>query len=297
MIINQQNLDSLFTGYKGAYKRGFDGATSYWSTVAMKVTSMTEKEIYTWLAQLPGFREWVGDRVIQGLSTKGFEIVNRDFESTIAVPRNKIEDDLYGVFTPMVEEMGRAAATLPDQLVFELLAKGFTETCHGGQYFFDSDHPVSYGDAAPVSVANTDGGSGEPWYLLDTSRAIRPLIYQERRAFNLVRKDDERDDNVFFRKEFIYGVDARASAGFGIWQLAWGSKQTLNSANYAAARAAMQKFKGEGGRPLGVKPTVLIVGPSNEQKALELINTDTLTAGAGNPWHKTVDVIVTPWAA
>jgi phage major head subunit gpT-like protein len=297
MIINQQNLNSLFTGYNAAYKRGFEGAASHWNAVAMKVTSMTEKEIYTWLAQLPGFREWIGDRVIKGLATKGFEVTNRDFESTIAVPRNKIEDDLYGVYTPMIEEIGRAAASHPDQLVFELLGKGFTERCHDGQYFFDTDHPMSNAEGEAISVANTDGGSGEPWYLLDTSRAIRPLIYQERRPYHLVRKDDERDDNVFFRKEYIYGVDARSAAGFGMWQLAWGSKQQLSSTNYSVGRAAMQKLKGEDGRPLGVRPTVLIVGPSNEQSALELINSATLSAGESNPWHRSVEVIVTPWAS
>ena len=31
------------------------------------------------------------------------------------------------------------------------------------------------------------------------------------------------DDNVFFKKEFIYGVDARCNAGYGLWQLAFGS--------------------------------------------------------------------------
>lgn len=297
MIINQQNLDHLFTGYKAAYARGFEGAKSYWASVAMKVPSTTEKETYAWLAQLPGVREWIGDRHIKGLATKGFEIENKDFESTIAVPRNKIEDDLYGIYSPMVEELGRVGAVHPDEIVFALLAKGFSEKCHDGQYFFDTDHPVGNGEDEPVSVANTDGGSGEPWYLLDTSRVVRPIIYQERRPFHLVRKDDERDDNVFFKKEYIYGIDGRSNAGFGLWQLAWGSKQTLNAANYAAARAAMQKFKGDEGRPLGVKPTVLVVGPANEQAALKLINSATLASGESNEWHNTVEVIVTPWAA
>lgn len=295
MIINQQNLDHLFTGYKAAYARGFEGAKSYWNSVAMKVPSTTEKETYAWLAQLPGVREWIGDRHIKALSTKGFEIENKDFESTVAVPRNKIEDDLYGIFTPMVEELGRVAAVHPDELVFGLLGKGFTEKCHDGQYFFDTDHPV--GSEAAGSVANTDGGAGEPWYLLDTSRVVRPIIYQERRPFHLVRMDDERDPNVFFKKEYIYGVDGRSNAGFGLWQLAWGSRQTLDAAHYASARAAMQKFKGDEGRPLGVKPTLLVVGPDNEQAALKLINTATLENGESNPWHNTVDIIVTPWAA
>lgn len=295
MIINPGNLETLFNGFKAAYQQGFEGAATQWASVAMEVPSITEKEIYGWLGQLPGMREWIGDRLIQNLVAKGFTIENRDYESTIGVPRNKIQDDQYGVFTPFLQEMGRAAAAHPDQLVFATLAKGFTELCHDGQYFFDTDHPVGTNNA--VSVANTDGGSGEPWYLLDTSRAIRPLIFQKRQDYNFVSKDQPGDDNVFMRKTFLYGVDARVNAGFGLWQLAWGSKQSLDAAHYTAARAAMQKFKGDEGRPLGVKPTVLIVGPSNEEKALKLINTTTMESGESNPWHKSVEVIVTPWAA
>ncbi|WP_417050343.1 Mu-like prophage major head subunit gpT family protein [Dysosmobacter welbionis] len=44
-----------------------------------------------------------------------------------------------------------------------------------------------------------------------------------RRRPQLVTKDSPSDDNVFFNKEFIYGVDARYNAGYGLWQLAFGS--------------------------------------------------------------------------
>lgn len=298
MIIDQKNLNALFTGFKSSFKSGFEGAESNWASVAMLVPSVTSKEIYGWLGQLPGMREWIGPRQIANLATKGFEIENLDFETTIAVPRNAIEDDQYGIYTPLVQEMGRAAAAHPDELVFKTLAKGWTEYCHDGQYFFDTDHPVgTNGGSEVVSVSNTSGGAGTAWYLLDTSRAIRPLIFQKRRDYNLVSKTDETDDNVFMNKEYVYGVDARGNAGFGLWQLAFGSKQELNAANYEVARTAMQSFKGDEGRPLGVKPTVLIVPPSLEGKALDLINSTTLENGQSNKWFKSVEVIVTPWAA
>jgi len=298
VIINETALNALFTGYKSAFKAGFEGAKTAWASVAMEVPSTTEKEVYGWLGQLPGMREWIGDRHIKSLVAKGFEIENLDFEATIAVPRNKIEDDQYGIFTPFVTEMGRAAAAHPDELVFKTLAKGWTEYCYDGQYFFDADHPVgNAGTTEVTSVSNSGGGTGTPWYLLDTSRSLRPLIFQKRRGYNLVQKADPSDDNVFMRKEYLYGVDARGNAGFGLWQLAFGSKQELNAASYETARTAMQSFKGEEGRPLGVKPTVLIVPPSLEGKALDLINSTTLENGQSNKWYKSVEVIVTPWAA
>ncbi len=85
------------------------------------------------------------------------------------------------------------------------------------------------------------------------------------------------------------------TAGFGLWQLAYGSRQALTSANYAAARAAMMAFTADGGRKLGVTPTVLVVPPSLEEAGLNLLNTEFGAAGASNPWKATAKLIVTPY--
>ena len=60
----------------------------------------------------------------------------------------------------------------------------------------------------------------DQWYLLCTKRAIKPLVFQDRQKPKFVSLDKDNDDNVFFRKEYIYGVDARCNAGYGLWQLA-----------------------------------------------------------------------------
>ncbi len=36
-------------------------------------------------------------------------------------------------------------------------------------------------------------------------------------------KTAETDDNVFMKKQFLYGADSRGNAGFGFWQMAFGS--------------------------------------------------------------------------
>ena len=64
------------------------------------------------------------------------------------------------------------------------------------------------------------------WFLLDTTKPIKPLIYQQRKAAEFVSKDNPNDDNVFFNKEFVYGVDCRDNVGYGLWQLAYGSDGT-----------------------------------------------------------------------
>ncbi|MNN20941.1 Mu-like prophage major head subunit gpT [compost metagenome] len=65
--------------------------------------------------------------------------------------------------------------------------------------------------------------SDTAWYLLDTSKPVRPFIYQERKAPNFVQQTDPQADDVFMRKKFKFGAEARAAGGYGFWQLAYGS--------------------------------------------------------------------------
>ncbi len=134
-----------------------------------------------------------------------------------------------------------------------------------------------------------------PWYLLDTSRAVKPLIWQERETyrFNAITAPD--DAHVFMNDEYIYGVRARVNAGFGLWQLGFGSKAFLDPDNYAAARAAMMDFRADGGRILGIKPTTLVVPPALESDALKLLNSEYRVGGGTNEWKGTAELIVTPF--
>ena len=68
-------------------------------------------------------REWVGQRQIQSMQAQGTSITNKKFESTVGIPREDIEDDQVGLYTPMMELAGQSAAELPDDEVFSLLKK------------------------------------------------------------------------------------------------------------------------------------------------------------------------------
>lgn len=297
VIINSKNLDLVFRGFQTVYSDAYLEAPVDYDKIAMTVKSQSRDETYGWLGQFPQLREWIGPRHIRSLTAHAFTIQNRSFESTVSVPREDIADDRLGVFKPAFSEMGQLARRHPEELVFDLLSSGFETECFDGQNFFDTDHPVMISEGETDAVSNMQAGSSEPWYLLDTSRSVRPIVWQEREPYEFVSKVNPSDDNVFFNKEYIYGVSARVNAGFGLWQLAFGSQLTLNADNYSSARAAMMSFKGEGGRKLGIKPTTLVVPPSLEKAALELLNTDTFDGGGSNPWKGTVELIVTPYVA
>ena len=64
------------------------------------------------------------------------------------------------------------------------------------------------------------------WFLLCTNRFLKPIIFQDRKKAKLTALIKDDDENVFMRNEFIWGVDARYNAGYGFWQMAYGSTGT-----------------------------------------------------------------------
>lgn len=262
----------------------------------MEVKSTGSEEVYGWLTGLPQLREWIGERLIGQASKARYVIENRRFESTIRVQRTHIEDDKLGVYGPQVQMMAYEAATHPDKLVFELLRKGFTDPCFDGQPFFDTDHPLTTKDGQEVSVSNVGAESDPMWFLLDTSKAVKPLVFQNRIPYQLQSLTSDSNDHVFSRDEFLYGVRARANAGYGLWQMAFGSKQPLTAENYQAARARMQTMRYDQGRIMGVMPDLMVVGPENEAAARAILKADQVE-GTNNIWSGSCDLLVTPYLA
>ena len=299
MIVNQANLRGLNVSYSTAYNKAFEGVESNYGKIATTVPSTTAETSYKWLGQVPQMREWIGEREIQKLSSYGYSIVNKKFEMTVAVPRDDIEDDQYGVYTPLFSNMGEAAAQHPDILCFDALKGGFKEKCYDGKYFFAEDHPSGEGgkkavsnlshdkldadsyemarasmmsitgdkgkslnlvpdllvvspanekaarlllkadlingttnvlkDTAELLVATELADMPDAWFLLCTKRFLKPIIFQKRKAIKMTALTKDTDQNVFMSDEFVWGADGRSNAGYGFWQMAYGSDGTEES--------------------------------------------------------------------
>lgn len=299
MIINSGNLRTQGRNFNALFNRGLGRAPTDHEMVAMTVPSSTAAQEYGWLGKFPSVREWLGSRVVQNIKTHDYTIRNKDWELTVAVDRNDLEDDNIGIYGPLFEEMGASTSAKACQLVFELLKAGFTTSCYDGQFFFDTDHPVILEDGTDGVVSNSQGGAGAYWFLADLSegRTLKPIILQMRKAWQFVTRDALTDDNVFDLKEFRYGADARMNVGYGFWQMIQGSRQPLAAANYKTAYQQLEGMKGDHGRPLGLRPTHLICGPALREEASKLLTAELGTNGESNIWRNTAQLMVTPWLA
>lgn len=295
LIVNASTLSNLYTGFKAHFQKGAALAEPQWSQVATVVPSTTKTEEYGWLGNMPSVRKWVGDRIVHNLSVHKYSVTNADYELTIGVDRNDIEDDNLGVYGPMFQNIGHSTARHRDEEVFSVLARAWDTPCYDGQPMIDADHPVIAPDGSVVSKSNNGGGAGAPWFLMDLRQPLKPIIVQERKSFDFVAMTSPTDENVFMRREYVYGVHGRSAVGFGFWQQIYGSRQTLDVTAFAGGFEALETMAGDHGQKLGIRPSHLLVPPSLRVKAQEIVKVSRLSNGADNPWHGVVDVIVCPW--
>lgn len=307
MLLNKATLASIFISLKTEFNNALKTGEPMWQKIAMRVTSTTKQNDYAWLSKFPKMRKWIGEKNIKALEASKYSIVNDDFEATVEVHRNDIEDDNLGIYGPQAQMAGESARDLPDDIVFDLVNGAFATKCYDNQYFFDTDHPVrnpetgedesvsnkltkkldastlakaqgSLGAAltairtfkddegrplaiqpnvllvppALVDTANLlmtvdrlEDGKPNPykgqlevvssgrltdpnaWFVLDTRQAVKPFIYQLRKAPVFVSQTNMDSDDVFNKALFKFGAEARAAGGYGFWQLAVGSDGTV----------------------------------------------------------------------
>ncbi|MBI1321333.1 MAG: hypothetical protein GC168_20605 [Candidatus Hydrogenedens sp.] len=302
MDLTPANLQALNTGFRANFNRGFVGVLPEYREIAMEVPSSTESNSYGWMGDMPEVREWLGERVVHQLNAYGFTLVNKRFELTIGVDVDKIEDDQYGVYGPIMTEFGRSVGRFPNKLVMSILRGGTSGAAIGfdGKPLLATDHPRLNAAGKPVGVSNWAGGAGSRWYLADLSRAIKPLVYQPRKAFGFVRKDRPEDDNVFDNNEIRYGTNGRCNAGPGFWQLIYGSGQELNVANFEAAKTAFEALKLErSDEKAGVMATHLIVPTDLEGAGRRILKAGLVpqtvgdnTVAVTNVWENAAQLLV-----
>jgi phage major head subunit gpT-like protein len=296
-MITKQTMEAINTAFRANFAEGQKLYAPTWSRIATLIKSTTSQNTYPSLGDMPGMREWIGDRQQKEFEDFDYTIKNRLFEQTVKVKRTKIEDDEYGLYAPLMTGLGQASAMWPDQLVYEAVRKGFTSLCSDGQFFFDIDHPV-YNNEGQVSgtVSNMQAGAGAPWMLLNTKGAMKPFLFQERvKAGKLVIKNQDEDEGVFMRDEYVYGDRARGAAGYCFWQMAYASKDVLNEVNFKAARASMRNIKNTRGEPVVNEPDLLVVGVGNADLAEDLLKKLHKTGGETNTLSGAVEFLVTPY--
>lgn len=284
--LNAAYMKEVSKGFKTIFNDVLKTQNSDYLKIATEVKANTISVDYSWIADMPSMREWVGDRVLNELSAWNYSIAKKDWESSIKVHRDVIEYDNLGIVKPRIKDLAAAVPEHYNSMSFGLLESN--GECYDGKKFFASDHEIngaqfsnlgkleltqsSFTDtmiamgrlikdngnplrirptllvvppeleAKATELFSTEkraNGSSNPyfkkveilvcpyltkkkaWYLLDTSRSVKPIILQINKRAEFVAQDKLDDEAAFMRKEFRYGVDTEDNVGYGLWQMAY----------------------------------------------------------------------------
>lgn len=289
-VVTQALMEALRTSFDTRFKNGRMKAKPVGAFMATAIPSSTKIATYGFLGDLPIFRKWAGEKRIKTLEEKVYQLINDPYEVTVGIHKHQVADDNLGLYGSIFEGWGMEAELWPDRLLFDALSQGHLRPCFDNQNFFDAAHPTYHDDGGTYSNINT-AGTVQPWYLLDCSKSLNPLIFQEREKPQFRMITDPEDSHVATTGEFIAYGEARGSAGYTLPFLAYRSTATLNAANYVAARDLMAGWTDDVGDPRGVRSTHCVYGVSNRAAADDLFGKQNLAGGESNVHWNAVERI------
>ncbi len=154
MLITTATIQALQTTFSSQFRSAYADTGPWWNNVATMIPSSTQTNTYGWMKRILKMREWLGPRLLQNLSNHEYTLTNKTYEATVTVGREEIEDDMLGIYNPLLAELGRTAAKWPDQLLKDTLQAGTTNTTFDGLSFFNTSHTL---DPAGVQSNNFTG--------------------------------------------------------------------------------------------------------------------------------------------
>jgi phage major head subunit gpT-like protein len=112
---------------------------------------------------------------------------------------------------------------MPDLLVVPPQLEGTARTILNAEMIADTNGGGTsnvWRNSARLLVIPELANQATTWYLVDSTKGLKPFIFQQRKAPSLIMKDQPSDDGVFFDRQLVFGADSRGAVGYALWFLA-----------------------------------------------------------------------------
>lgn len=148
--------------------------------------------------------------------------VSNKFALTLSVATQTAAKDSYGAVRSAMkmqkDEEGRPLNVNPNVLLVSTDLEDTANALMTNDRLEDGKPNLYKGTAEVVVAPWLDDNT---WYLLDTTKPVKPFVFQEREAPMMVSQTDLSSDAVFNTGMFKFGAEARGAGGYGFWQLAF----------------------------------------------------------------------------
>jgi len=145
MNVNTDTLIGLRTNFRAIFQKTLAetaGTMTDYTKISTYFKSDTEQEVYDWLGEVPSMSEWTDERRQRALNEAYMTIVNKHYEATLGVDRDKIEDDKLGQYAIRIRGLAVAALRYYNEAVFNLLNAGHTGLAYDGSIFFGTTRTI-----------------------------------------------------------------------------------------------------------------------------------------------------------
>jgi len=172
-LVRSDLTNLLKAGMKKEFFKAFESEETAYKAIVTETSSDKNQEVYPFLGSSPTISEWKDERKPVGMTEYSKTIVNYDWEGSLGVETNAIDDEQYGQIKLRVQDLGGQFARFYDELVFSLvrmgnstsatagtILEGKSITAYDGKAMFANDH--SEGDSGTIdNYGTTAFGSNE----------------------------------------------------------------------------------------------------------------------------------------
>jgi phage major head subunit gpT-like protein len=170
MIVNSDTLAAIRTDFEAIFLESYQGYTARWEEMATPFPANSQFLDLSWIGEVPAMKQWVDMKVLEGLRRFRYAIENVDWEATIEVDRNSIEDDQMGIYRPRIQGLAQEGKRHPDDLLSVLLDTGHTGLAFDGSAFFYASRVV--GDSGTINNIVSGTGSTQAQFAADLTSAL-----------------------------------------------------------------------------------------------------------------------------
>lgn len=155
MLSFSQALLNAEVAFDAAFSEGVEamrmGIDVVWPEKARRVMLPgTETAVYGFLAEMPLFRKWTGDRETKRLRIGSYTLTVDDYEFEYEVHRNDIKYDRFGIVEEHFRGAGAASIRFENDLINGVQSNGKNVTCFDGQAYYSAAHPQGLDGSGPT---------------------------------------------------------------------------------------------------------------------------------------------------
>lgn len=197
--INDKTLQDLNKTLNAKWTAAFEAAPQrQLTTLATQYTSTTASNHYAFMEAMGGWSEWNGARQFKDVASQQFEVKNKDYECSIKMPKNQLEDDQIGMYVDLVPSMVNGWSKKQESLIMSVLTSN--PTAYDGTALFSTSR--TYGDntinntttsalstttfsAARIAMMSYKDHNDEPLAVMPNVLVVGPKL--EKTAYDIVR--------------------------------------------------------------------------------------------------------------